>query len=221
MSNTKRALVISGAMMSLGVCSLAQAELLGVQVEMPSNSPLMLLKETAAPGRVLPVVIDTPEAQAIYRGIERIRMARPLTHDLMKILLDEVGATVTRVTVTELRERTFFAEIEMDVGGTTHVVSARPSDAVALAVRTETPIFATEEVLAEGSAAVLVERHELRPTTGTTDGWVDRKLVLRTRPETEALLLVALLGLPTPVRAGTVDFTDLLTMLQAWGPCDA
>ena len=128
---------------------MVEMELLGVQVEMPSNSPLMLLKETAAPGRVLPVVIDTPEAQAIYRGIERIRMARPLTHDLMKILLDEVGATVTRVTVTELRERTFFAEIEMDVGGTTHVVSARPSDAVALAVRTETPIFATEEVLAE------------------------------------------------------------------------
>jgi len=81
-------------------------------------------------------------------------MARPLTHDLMKILLDEVGATVSRVTVTELRERTFFAEIEMDVGGTTHVVSARPSDAVALAVRTETPIFATEEVLAEAGQFV-------------------------------------------------------------------
>ena len=128
---------------------MVEMELLGVQVEMPSNSPLMLLKETEAPGRVLPVVIDTPEAQAIYRGIERIRMARPLTHDLMKLLLDDVGAQVVRVTVTELRDRTFFAEIELEIAGTTHVVSARPSDAVALAVRTETPIFATEEVLAE------------------------------------------------------------------------
>ena len=126
-----------------------EMELLGVQVEMPSNSPLMLLKETSPPGRVLPVAIDTPEAQAIYRGIERIRMARPLTHDLMRLLLEGLGATVTRVTVTELRERTFFAEIELKIGDETRVVSARPSDAVALAVRTDTPIFATEEVLAE------------------------------------------------------------------------
>lgn len=128
---------------------MVEMELLGVQVEMPSNSPLMLLKETEAPGRVLPVVIDTPEAQAIYRGIEKIRMARPLTHDLMKTLLDDLGAEVSRVTVTELRDRTFFAEIEVQIAGVTKVISARPSDAVALAVRTETPIFATEEVLSE------------------------------------------------------------------------
>lgn len=128
---------------------MVEMELLGVQVEMPSNSPLMLLKETEGPGRVLPVVIDTPEAQAIYRGIERIRMARPLTHDLMKNLIDDLGAEVVRVTVTELRERTFFAEIEVVLNGDTHVISARPSDAIALAVRTDTPIFATEEVLAE------------------------------------------------------------------------
>jgi bifunctional DNase/RNase len=131
-----------------------EMELLGVQVEMPSNSPLLLLKETRPPGRVLPVVIDTPEAQAIYRGIERIRMARPLTHDLMRTLLEEVGATVVRVTVTELRERTFFAEIELEVGGVTRVVSSRPSDAVALAVRTDTPIFATEEVLADAGQLI-------------------------------------------------------------------
>ncbi|MDG2114804.1 MAG: bifunctional nuclease family protein [Actinomycetota bacterium] len=137
---------------------MVEMELLGVQVEMPSNSPLMLLKETEEPGRVLPVVIDSPEAQAIYRGIERIRMARPLTHDLMRLLLEEVGAKVVRVTVTELRERTFFAEIELDVGGTTRVVSARPSDAVALAVRTDTPIFATEEVLAEAGQFIEDQR---------------------------------------------------------------
>lgn len=139
---------------------MVEMELLGVQVEMPSNSPLMLLKETEEPGRVLPVVIDTPEAQAIYRGIERIRMARPLTHDLMRLLLEEVGATVVRVTVTELRERTFFAEIELEVAGTTRVVSARPSDAVALAVRTDTPIFATEEVLAEAGQFIESERFD-------------------------------------------------------------
>lgn len=133
---------------------MVEMELLGVQVEMPSNSPLMLLKETVSPGRVLPVVIDTPEAQAIYRGIERVRMARPLTHDLLRDILDDLDANVVRVTVTELRDRTFFAEIEIDLGGTTHVISARPSDAVALAVRTETPIFATEEVLADAGQII-------------------------------------------------------------------
>jgi bifunctional DNase/RNase len=124
-----------------------EMELLGVQVEMPSNSPLMLLKETSGSGRVLPVVIDTPEAQAIYRGLEGVRMARPLTHDLLRNLLEDLGATVSRVTLTELRDRTFFAEIELELGGVTHVVSSRPSDAIALAVRTDSPIFATEEIL--------------------------------------------------------------------------
>ncbi len=128
---------------------MVEMELLAVQVEMPSNSPVMLLRETTGPGRVLPVVIDTPEAQAIYRGIERIRMARPLTHDLMASMLGELGAEVTKVTVTELRDRTFFAEIELEVAGETKVVSARPSDAVALAVRTGARIFAAEEVIAE------------------------------------------------------------------------
>ena len=140
---------------------MVEMELLGVQVEMPSNSPLMLLKETAAPGRVLPVVIDTPEAQAIYRGIEKIRMARPLTHDLMKTLLDDLGAEVVRVTVTELRDRTFFAEVELELAGLTKVVSARPSDAVALAVRTGSPIFATEEVLAEAGQFIETPADEL------------------------------------------------------------
>ena len=126
---------------------MVEMELLGVQVEMPSQSPLMLLRETGGSGRVLPVVIDTPEAQAIYRGIERIRVARPLTHDLMAAMLDVLGATLVKVTVTDLRDRTFFAELEVTIGSLTHTISARPSDAIALAVRAETPIFASEEVL--------------------------------------------------------------------------
>ena len=126
-----------------------EMELLGVQVELPSNSPLVLLRETNGQGRVLPVVIDTPEAHAIHRGMEGIRLARPLTHDLLVQMLDELDATVAKVVVTELRERTFFAEIELSVAGQSHTISARPSDAIALAVRTATPIYASEEVLAE------------------------------------------------------------------------
>ncbi|WP_419864451.1 bifunctional nuclease family protein [Candidatus Poriferisodalis sp.] len=133
---------------------MVEMELLGVQVEMPSQSPLMLLRETGGSQRVLPVVIDTPEAQAIYRGIEQIRVPRPLTHDLMAAILDVLGATLVKVTVTDLRDRTFFAEMEVTIGSDTHTISARPSDAVALAVRADTPIFASESVLDEAGQII-------------------------------------------------------------------
>ena len=133
---------------------MVEMELLGVQVELPSNSPLLLLREMVGQGRVLPVVIDTPEAHAIHRGIEGIRLARPLTHDLLVTMLEDLQATVTSVTVTELRERTFFAEIELEVAGQRHSISARPSDAIAIAVRTETPIYASDEVLAEAGQVI-------------------------------------------------------------------
>lgn len=117
---------------------------------MPSNSPVLLLRESNSQGRVLPVVIDLPEAQAIGRGMDGVRTARPMTHDLMKSLLDALGARVVKVTVTELVDRTFYAVVELQTaGGETLEVSSRPSDAVALAVRTQSPIFASEEVMDE------------------------------------------------------------------------
>ena len=148
-----------------------EMELLGVQVELPSNSPLLLLRETEGQGRVLPVVIDTPEAHAIHRGIEGIRLARPLTHDLLVTMLEELQATVIGVVVTELRERTFFAEIELQVAGESRTISARPSDAIAIAVRTETPIYASEDVLAE--AGQVIEEH---PPDGGSDNDPDALL---------------------------------------------
>ena len=148
-----------------------EMELLGVQVELPSNSPLLLLREADGLGRVLPVVIDTPEAHAIHRGIEGIRLARPLTHDLIGNLLDELEATVISVQVTELRERTFFAEIELEVAGQKQTISARPSDAIAIAVRTETAIYASEEVLAE--AGQMIEGHDAEGDDGDPDELLD------------------------------------------------
>ena len=148
-----------------------ERELLGVQVELPSNSPLVLLRETNGQGRVLPVVIATPEAHAIHRGMEGIRLARPLTHDLLVQMLDELDATVAKVVVTELRERTFFGEIELSVAGQSHTISARPSDAIALAVRTATPIYASEEVLAV--AGLILEAH---PADDSSDNDPDELL---------------------------------------------
>ena len=148
-----------------------EMELLGVQVELPSNSPLLLLREADGLGRVLPVVIDTPEAHAIHRGIEGIRLARPLTHDLIVNLLDALEATVISVQVTELRERTFFAEIELEVAGQKQTISARPSDAIAIAVRTATAIYASEEVLAE--AGQMIEGHDAEGDDGDPDELLD------------------------------------------------
>ncbi len=151
-------------------------ELIGVQLEMPSNSPVLLLRESNSQGRVLPVVIDLPEAQAIGRGMDGVRTARPMTHDLMKNLLDTLGAKVVKVTVTELVDRTFYAVIELQTaGGESLEVSSRPSDAVALAVRTQSPIFASEEVMDE--AGQFLEGLSRTEDSGEVDEEVVEELV--------------------------------------------
>ena len=124
-------------------------ELLGVRVELPSNSPIVLLRETGGERRVLPIYIGGPEATAIAFALEQVATPRPMTHDLLKNVLDELGGRLQRVLVTDLREHTFFAELEINLAGTVHRVSSRPSDAIALAVRAGTPIFADESVLEE------------------------------------------------------------------------
>ncbi len=124
-------------------------ELLGIELERPPNIPCLLLREADGEHRVLPIFIGGPEATAIAFALEEVETPRPMTHDLMKDLLDELGARIERIVVTELRDATFFADIVVSIAGTVHSVSARPSDAVALAVRYGAPVFAEEGVLAE------------------------------------------------------------------------
>jgi hypothetical protein len=126
-----------------------EMELVGVRVELPSNAPIVLLRETGGERRMLPIFIGTAEANAIAFALEGVETPRPMTHDLMKDVLDELGVRLDRIVVTELRDSTFFAEIHMTSNGSSHAVSSRPSDALALAVRTGTPIFANEAVLDE------------------------------------------------------------------------
>jgi len=128
-------------------------ELVGVRLELPANTPIVLLREAAGGRRVLPIYIGGPEAAAIAYALEKVPTPRPLTHDLLRNVLQELGADVRRIVVTELRDHTFFAEIELVLGDTTHRVSSRPSDAIALAVRAGTPIFAEESVLDEAGQA--------------------------------------------------------------------
>lgn len=132
-------------------------EVVGVRVELPSNQPIVLLKETDG-GRYLPIWIGPGEATAIATALEGVQPARPLTRDLMRSLLDAAGVLPVRVVVTEMRDSVFYADLALDVGGNEIRVSSRPSDAIALAVRTGTPVFAHPDVLEE--AGVVFEEED-------------------------------------------------------------
>ncbi len=134
---------------------MVELELLGVRVEVPGNTPVVLLRELDNEGRVLPIFIGSPEATAIALALENVETPRPMTHDLMAAMLVELGAVLEQVVVTELRDKTFYADLIVRLGDEQHTISSRPSDAIALAARTGTPIFAAQDVL--DSAAYLAE----------------------------------------------------------------
>src|SRR3989337_3011411 len=116
-----------------------ELSLVGVRVELPSNQPIVLLKE-AEGERYLPIWIGAVEATAIAFALQGIETPRPMTHDLMKDMLGEVDVQVERILISELVDQTFYATIRMTANGKTAEVSSRPSDAIALAVRLATPI---------------------------------------------------------------------------------
>jgi len=128
-------------------------EIVGVRVELPTNTPILLLRERDG-NRYLPIWIGTPEATAIALALEGIETSRPLTHDLMKTLLDALGADIERVDVTSLSEGTFFAELVIEAEGEELTISSRPSDAIALATRAGAPVFATKELLDEAGIEI-------------------------------------------------------------------
>lgn len=124
-------------------------ELLGVRVELPANTPVVMLRETGERSRVLPILIGGPEAAAIHNAMEGIQPPRPLTHDLAVTVIGALGASLERVLITEVRDHTYYAELHLRTQAGQTVVSSRPSDAIALAVRADTPIFAEESLLDE------------------------------------------------------------------------
>ena len=124
-------------------------EVIGVRVEMPSNQPIVLLKEIDG-SRFLPIWVGAVEATAIAFAQQGVEPPRPLTHDLMNNLLDLLDATVTAVHMTEIKDGIFYATMLLrDSSGGQMSISARPSDAIALAVRSHSNILATKELLDE------------------------------------------------------------------------
>jgi len=134
-------------------------ELVGVRIELPTNQPIVLLRELGG-DRYLPIWIGAVEATAIAFALEGVEPQRPLTHDLLKDLTDGLGAKVERVVVNDLREGIYYADLVLAVNGGEVVVSARPSDAIALAARTEALLFATPEVLEEAGVEIRDDQDE-------------------------------------------------------------
>jgi bifunctional DNase/RNase len=118
----------------------------GLMLDPVSNSPIVVLKDEEEKF-FLPIWVGIFEANAIALQLENIETPRPMTHDLLKNLISQLDARVTRVVINDLRDSTFFAQIALNRGGTILEIDARPSDAIALALRTEAPIFVAQSVL--------------------------------------------------------------------------
>jgi len=134
-------------------------ELLGVRIEYPTNQPIVLLREIGGT-RHLAIWIGAMEATAIAYALEGVTPQRPFTHDLLRLTTEALGAEVERVTVTEIRESVYYADLVLAREGKEVHVSSRPSDAIALAARTGAPLFATEDVLADAGIEIQDEDEE-------------------------------------------------------------
>jgi bifunctional DNase/RNase len=122
----------------------------GVSFDLVGKQPIVLLK-TADGNKFLPIWIGHPEAAAILMKLQSQAPPRPMTHDLLSDMLEQLGVQVVRITVTELRENTFYAQITMTQDGNELEIDSRPSDAIALAIRAEAPIFAADRVIEESA----------------------------------------------------------------------
>ncbi len=124
-----------------------QCEILGLSASPSTTGTYAILLKEINGNRRLPIIIGQAEAQAIALEIEGFKPLRPLTHDLMKQIIDNLGAAVLEIIVDELRDNTFYAKIILEVSGFTNEIDSRPSDAIALAVRTQSPIYVADSVL--------------------------------------------------------------------------
>ncbi len=134
-----------------------------IRVSLMSQHRVVVLKEIST-DRYLPIWIGPFEADAITIQLQGVQLARPLTHDLLKSVIDEMGATISHIMVSELKNDTFYARIVMYVNGNNMEIDARPSDAIALAVRVSAPLFVADEVM---ELASIVPEKSLEEEGGT------------------------------------------------------
>jgi bifunctional DNase/RNase len=130
---------------------MVEVEIDSIRVSLMSQQRIVILKELESE-RFLPIWIGPYEAEAITLSLQEVEVQRPLTHDLLRNVLDHLGAQVLRVNITELRDEVFYARIVIQVNGSEMEIDSRPSDALALAVRVHVPVFVAEDVMDEASS---------------------------------------------------------------------
>ncbi len=133
----------------------------GLMMDPITNSPIVILQDVER-NTLLPIWVGIFEANAIALQIERVDTPRPMTHDLLKNVLNHFDAEVERIVVTELKDNTFYAVIHLHRGGQPMIIDSRPSDAIALALRTDAPIFVTESVI-QNSRNISLDKEKLDP----------------------------------------------------------
>ena len=155
----------------MSVNGFTRMSIYGINLDLFSSSPIVILK-VEDENRYLPIWIGQPEARSILMKLQNQEFSRPLTHDLAVNLVSELGGSMERVTVTELRDSTFFATISVQIDGRTVELDSRPSDAIALAVRTGAEIFAADEEIKE-AAVIFEEAMEETPEEEVVDKFKD------------------------------------------------
>ena len=143
---------------------MVRMEIKGLLMDPVSNMPVVILRDTEN-GLFLPIWVGIFEANAIALELEKVSTPRPMTHDLLKSVLEGLGVTVSQVVVNDLKENTFFAVIELNHNGNVINIDARPSDAIALALRVNAPIYVTEKVVSQAKSVEISEEKE------ETDKW--------------------------------------------------
>jgi len=138
-----------------------------IRVSLMAQLRVVILKDPTS-GKYLPIFIGPCEAEAIAVKLQGMNVERPLTHDLLKSLITELGGRVQHIVVNDLRQDTFFAQIVIEQNGQTHVIDSRPSDAIALSVRLDVPVYVEESVMERASIMPDEEvENEIPPVTPT------------------------------------------------------
>lgn len=183
-----------------------EAKVRGVMIDPTTETPVVIL-ETIADQRRLPIWIDVPEARAIAMELEGVKPPRPLTHDLIQNILKSLDATLQSVTITEVRNNTYFAILSLTAKGQKLMLDGRPSDAIAIALRAKAPIYASAQVLESTKAAT-------RPPARA--GQSQRKLGIQVQELTEELASLMNLGRPNGILVAdvTADSTAAKSGLQ-------
>lgn len=170
-----------------------QVEILGLSASPSAGGAYALLLKEIYGVRRLPIIIGQFEAQSIALEIEGIKPPRPLTHDLLKNVIENLGGTISEIIINELRENTFYAKIKLEISSMTNEIDSRPSDAIALAVRTGAPLFVAEEVMKIAAFVPSSEESDEELNSAIDSHGTEHKTPKKNLPETRLAQLQDLL----------------------------